>query len=283
MDEQEIDQSREGSAIDTVAEETLRRVALGERLSPKLRRLLLDDLSREPGDHPRDPKALVSDNAHAATRWIGAAPGQRGEAIVDLLEFADALPFCARSPEIGLPEKVTAIDRGLAEAGVPHAIGGAIALAYYAEPRATVDIDVNVFVPTEEWPEVFSALGPLGVDLDADIAALRRTAEAELDWDPNPVHLFFSEDELHEAMREAVREVPFAGKTIPLVAPEHLIVRKVLLDRGKDWLDVEQILVAANPLDLTEIEGWLEKLAGAGSPGLERLRGIARELCLDQS
>lgn len=283
MDERVIDQSREGSAIDTVAEETLRRVALGERLSPKLRLLLLDALSREPGDHPRDPEALVSDNAHAAARWIGTTQTERGEALIDLLEFADALPFCTRSPEIGLPEKVTAIDRALTEAGVPHAIGGAIALAYYAEPRATVDIDVNVFVPADEWRRVFGALGPLGVDVEADIAGLTRAGEAKLDWDPNPVHLFFSEDELHEAMREAVREVPFAGTTIPLVTPEHLVVRKAILNRTKDWLDVEQILVAANPLDLAEIERWLERLAGAGSPGLERLQELARELCLSPS
>lgn len=282
MDQRVIDQSREGSAIDTVAEETLRRVALGEHLSPKLRRLLLDALSREPGDHPRDPKALVSDNAHAAARWIGAAPDQRGEALVDLLEFADALPFCARSPEIGLPEKVVAVDRALTEAGVPHAIGGAIALAYYAEPRATVDIDVNVFVPTEGWPGVCDSLSPLGIDIETDLTALQRAGEVELGWDPNPVHLFFSLDGLHEAMREAVCEVPFAGTTIPLVAPEHLIVRKALLNRDKDWLDVEQIFVAANPLDLTEIERWLEELAGAGDPRLERLQEVARELALSR-
>jgi hypothetical protein len=36
-----------------------------------------------------------------------------------------------------------ALDR----ANVPYAIGGAIALAYHAPPRATVDVDLNVFVP----------------------------------------------------------------------------------------------------------------------------------------
>jgi hypothetical protein len=49
-----------------------------------------------------------------------------------------------------LPEKVVAIDRALDD--VPHAFGGALALAYYAEPRATVDIDLNVFVPVADAP-----------------------------------------------------------------------------------------------------------------------------------
>ena len=49
-----------------------------------------------------------------------------------------------------LDEKILAVERALARADVPHAFGGALALAYYATPRATVDIDLNVFVPADE-------------------------------------------------------------------------------------------------------------------------------------
>ena len=44
-----------------------------------------------------------------------------------------------------LPEKVVAIHERLARAKTAHAFGDALALAYYAEPRATGDIDLNVF------------------------------------------------------------------------------------------------------------------------------------------
>ncbi|HEY7952208.1 MAG TPA: hypothetical protein VID70_04420 [Solirubrobacteraceae bacterium] len=47
--------------------------------------------------------------------------------------------------EPSLPDKVLAIHRALAQAKVAHAFGGALALAYYAEPRGTIDIDLNVF------------------------------------------------------------------------------------------------------------------------------------------
>jgi hypothetical protein len=50
-----------------------------------------------------------------------------------------------------------------------------------------------------------------------------------------------------------VGRAPFGGSMIPLVAPEHLIVRKAMLDRAKDWLDIEAILIATDPLDLEEI------------------------------
>jgi hypothetical protein len=39
-------------------------------------------------------------------------------------------------------------------------------------------------------------------------------------------------------MPAGVRNVPFGGATIPIVSCEHLIVRKAMLDRPKDWLDI---------------------------------------------
>lgn len=141
--------------------------------------------------------------------------------------------------------KVLALSRALAAAGIAHAIGGAIALGHYAEPRPIRDIDVNVFVGPERRAEVEAALASLGDD-------------------GPPVHLFFDEDALHPAMPAGVRRVAFAGATIPIVSPEHLVVRKVMLDRQKDWVDVEAILVAEIPLEVSEVKAWVERLAGQG-------------------
>ncbi len=47
-----------------------------------------------------------------------------------------------------LTERVAALHAALRGAGIPHAFGGALALAFCtAEPRGTQDIDVNVFLP----------------------------------------------------------------------------------------------------------------------------------------
>lgn len=37
----------------------------------------------------------------------------------------------------------------LERGGLAHAFGGALALAHVAEPRGTVDVDVNVFAPSK--------------------------------------------------------------------------------------------------------------------------------------
>jgi hypothetical protein len=154
-------------------------------------------------------------------------------------------------------DKVLAVHRALVEAGLPHAIGGAIALSIYGAPRDTVDIDVNVFVGPERRPEVRAALDLLAID-------------------DNPVHVFYSHDALHEEMAKRVREVPYAGATMPLVAPEHLVIRKVLLDRPKDWPDIEALLRANPDLDLAEVGTWVRRLAGDGDGRVTKLQDLAR-------
>jgi len=184
-----------------------------------------------------------------------------------------------RSPS--LPQKVTLIHHALDGAKIPHAIGGALALAYYAEPRATIDVDINVFVPTDRWPEICEALAPLGVDVEVEVDGLNRDGQVRLWWDRNPVDLFFSYDPFHDAMQGGTRKVPFNEGTIPILSPEHLAVCKAMFDRPKDWLDIEQILVATDPLDVKEIEDWLERMVGRENSRMEKLAEVKAELALD--
>lgn len=163
--------------------------------------------------------------------------------------------------EPSLPAKVVAVDEACAAAGVAHAFGGALALAYYAEPRATIDIDLNVFVAAERHPELARALAPLGVAADDDVALLR-DGQCRWQWGRTPIDLFFAYDPFHDAMRDAARSVPFADTTIPVLAPEHLMVCKAVFDRPKDWLDIEQMLVAADDLDGDEVGHWMGRIVG---------------------
>jgi hypothetical protein len=184
--------------------------------------------------------------------------------------------------EPSLPGKVTAIHDQLQAAKIPHAIGGALALAYYAEPRATIDIDVNVFVPASNWKRVFEALESLGVDAgDLDTTALERDGQCRLWWNDNAVDLFFANEEIHDEMRKRIRRVPFAGETIPILAPEHLAICKAMFDRPKDWIDIEQMLVAAEDFDVTAVEGWLIRMVGDNDSRLQHLRELKAQLSVE--
>ncbi|HEV2791555.1 MAG TPA: hypothetical protein VGV69_09690, partial [Solirubrobacterales bacterium] len=175
---------------------------------------------------------------------------------------------------------VSAVHQKLSERGISHAVGGALAVGYYGEPRSTVDIDVNVFLPADRWSDLRNPLAALDIALQVEERDPRRTDEVRLEWGSSFLHLFFSCDSLHEQMRRDIRCVPFNDGTIPIVAPEHLVVRKAMLDRTKDWLDIEQILVATSPLDLEEIEMWLGRLAGEGDPRMTKLAEVRDALSL---
>jgi hypothetical protein len=111
--------------------------------------------------------------------------------------------------------------------------------------------------------------------------ALRPEVRAALDplrLDGTLVHVFYSHDALHAEMAERAREASYAGATIPLVAPEHLLIRKALLDRPKDWPDIEALLRANPDLDLTEIETWVRRLAGPNDERVTKLQELARRL-----
>ena len=182
--------------------------------------------------------------------------------------------------EPALPDKVVAVHQALDGAGVPHAFGGALALAYYAEPRATVDIDVNVFVAPAKLPQVAGALAPLGVETAAAdvVADVHREGQTRVWWGRTPLDLFFSYHPLHRAMARDARLVPFGAESIPILSPEHLVTCKAVFDRRKDWLDIEQVLLAVPDLHAAEALSWVADLVGREDPRRRHLGEVVEEL-----
>jgi hypothetical protein len=169
---------------------------------------------------------------------------------------------------------VLAIDAALS--AVPHAFGGALALAYYAEPRATIDIDVNVFVPVDRFSDVAGPLDKLGAAASKpSVAALvQRDGQARVMWDATPVDLFFSYDPFHDAAEAARKFVPFGDTTIPILAAEHLIVCKAVFNRPKDWVDIDAMLVGGTDIDVAEVLRWVARIAGDEDPRYKRIVAV---------
>ena len=172
-----------------------------------------------------------------------------------------------------LADRVVALHDALAT--VPHAFGGALALAYYAEPRATIDIDLNVFVPPGCFDDVAAPLRALGVTVDDEAAALvARDGQARVWWDATPVDLFFAYDAFHEAAARGRRTVPFADGEIPILAPEHLVVCKTVFNRAKDWVDIDAMRANGQGLDTAEVLRWVARIAGDDDPRYERIAAL---------
>lgn len=182
-----------------------------------------------------------------------------------------------------LDEKVAVLARVLGEAGVPHAFGGAIALAYYATPRGTHDVDINVFLPARAFDRVLEALRPIGVEPPTpdQRRALERDGQVRLAWDRTPLDLFFSYTELHDACLARRREVPFGSERIFILSAEDLAIFKALFARDKDWRDLREIFLAQGlDFDAAYADGWLERIVTPDDERFVRFRGLVAERSL---
>lgn len=173
-----------------------------------------------------------------------------------------------------LGDRLLAIHDALAEANLPHAFGGAIALGFCTlEPRATRDIDLNVFVGLDRIKEVFAAL-PDGVTITAtSLQQAERDGQVRLLWEELPVDVFFSVLRLHDEVAREVRQVPFMARVIPVVGCTQLAIFKAIGNRTKDWADIEA-MVESNVVDERAAVDWLREVLSEKSPNVRRLQEL---------
>lgn len=153
--------------------------------------------------------------------------------------------------------------RHLRAAGLPHAFGGAIALGYcIPEPRATKDIDVNVFVGVGSTDDVLAALPESVERLPRHRRQLLRDGQTRLRWDDVPIDVFLSNTWFHGVAEAGTRSVPFASiPDLPVLGCAELAVFKAFFARPKDELDIA-IMVAAGTVDLATLRSTVDRLLG---------------------
>lgn len=173
-----------------------------------------------------------------------------------------------------LVEKLFAIHDALTEAGIAHAFGGAIALAYCVEePRGTRDLDVNIFVDASRAESVLASL-PGGVRVQKkDVAKVRRDGQARLWWGGVPVDVFLNNVPLHEAVASSVVWVRLEDRDIPVLDCASLVIFKAFFDRTKDWADIEAISLAT-PEDIEDAAATIADLVGESDPAVEKLKAL---------
>lgn len=156
---------------------------------------------------------------------------------------------------------------------IPYMVIGGIANAVWGEPRATLDIDVTVWVGEREIPGVARAIAesfvPLVPDVDAFIA---RTRVLPL-RDANGVRvdlifglLPFEEEAIRRALPVVVGET-----SIRFATAEDLILMKIISEREQDQRDARGIaLRRMAELDLGYLEPRVRELASLlESPEIE--------------
>jgi len=172
---------------------------------------------------------------------------------------------------VNLADRLVELYDCLEAGGIPHAFGGAIALAYWTlDPRGTSDLDVNLFTPSDRCRVALDAL-PDGIAYDeAAVQTILRDGQVRLWWEETPIDLFFDYHALHADAARHRRMVPFAGREIPVLGPVELAAFKAMFDRTRDWADIEAML-AAETLDVDSVREHLVAMVGGGDARLARL------------
>ena len=175
--------------------------------------------------------------------------------------------------EPSLVEKILQIHSALALAGIGHAFGGALALAYYTrEPRATADIDLNVSLAASEARQALLAM-PTDVVWGADdVALVERDEQVRVWWGRTPIDLFFRASSFHDGVAARTAWMPFSDTELPFLSANDLAVFKSLFDRSKDWLDISE-MVESGSLDTGSVAAVLESLIGPDAR-IARLRAL---------
>lgn len=167
---------------------------------------------------------------------------------------------------------------------LPYAIGGAIALGYYAVPRATVDVDVNVFVaPTTEIDRALAALAEVGFLPDETLPALRARAIEEGQFRGNVsglrVDVFVPAIPYYQALAQRTRKITLLGRPATILGPEDLAVLKMMFFRRKDLADVEALVREQGiGLDRDFIRRTLVDLVGVDDERVSAFESIVRDV-----
>ena len=170
-----------------------------------------------------------------------------------------------------LATRLIAIHDALVASRLPHAFGGAIALAYCTEePRGTRDLDVNVFVAPGRARDVFAALPDPVRASASDVEAAEREGQVRVWWEDTPIDLFLDVHRFHREVASDVRQVPFMGQSIPVLGSTALAVFKALFNRTKDWADIEA-MVEMGALDVAEATAQVRAMAGTEHPAVGRM------------
>ncbi len=172
--------------------------------------------------------------------------------------------------------------------GASWALVGGLAVSARAEPRTTRDVDVAVFVQTDEAAErLVHALRSSAYEVVATVEqrALHRLATVRLR--PRGVSqvgpvidlLFASSGIEAETVRDAEALEVFPDVMVPVARTPHLVAMKLLArddrKRPQDWDDLRALLEGASPADIARTR---ELVALIEQRGAHRGRNLADAL-----
>ncbi len=165
--------------------------------------------------------------------------------------------------------------------GREYALGGAIALGFWATPRGTVDVDLTVFLPPERPSDCLWLLQDIGCEFCSSEAAasLGEHGFCRVALMGMQLNVFLPIVPFYESARKRRKRLSLAGRRVMVWDAESLAVFKMMFFRRKDLADVEQILRSrGGEFDRRWVRAQLLDMYGANDPRLIQWDELASEI-----
>jgi hypothetical protein len=176
---------------------------------------------------------------------------------------------------MNLIERIAAVHQALEQSKLNHAFGGALALAWCTQQaRATIDIDVNVFVDVAESENVLKQLPDGTTWTGENLEVLKRDGQVRVWFDTTPLDIFLNTTDYHDQLLQRIHFAPLGDQTLPFLSCLDLAVFKAFFDRTKDWADLEA-MAEAGTLDIEQVSEIIQQYLGDDSR-LGKLADLAK-------
>lgn len=163
------------------------------------------------------------------------------------------------------PEVARLLADALEKAHIPYAVGGAIAYGLHAPPRATNDVDLNIFLGADEAGRALDALEGAGASVEraSALRSARERGDFIVRFRGMRIDCFVPSIELSQSAATRVRKAALLGRPISILSAEDLTLFKLLFFRAKDIADVERLVrFQGERLDRAYIRLWLVRTVG---------------------
>lgn len=163
---------------------------------------------------------------------------------------------------------------------VPYVTIGGVAVSLLAQPRATQDIDIVIWLDYESWESFLRAGQTYGfeprISEALDFAVKTRVFLLKHRMSGVSIDLSCGALPFEQEMIARARTLDMEALTLRVPTPEDLIITKAVAQRAKDIADIESLLNIYQNLDIAYIRRWVDEFAAALempklSENLERL------------
>lgn len=171
-------------------------------------------------------------------------------------------------PRASAAEVLAALAPVIDRRGVRWYVFGAQAVMVYGQPRLSDDVDVTVEVAPVDLRALVDDAVAAGfaeeLPDDDEFLALTRVVTLRHRATNIPVDMVLAGPGLEELFLDRAAPCDLGGVTVPVIAPEHLVVTKILAGRDKDLADAGGVVARqGDTLDGEEVRSLLRDLESA--------------------